>query len=268
VSPCAPDTLSRARFLLLSYPVHPNPRSPRRTLTLAARFAALGTLWLTLPLAPVGCDSDSDSKDAGGRTDAGSDRGRAYSNPHPNRNSADSGTHVTDASAAGAGDASGGDAGGGDAGGGTPNVVSAVNKDGDLWLTLDRPVYGTFVSYCGDAPQLMKHDDAKHTWVPLEDDRGVWCSGDAYILDGVYNDNWCLGCDGGDPCGPITTLRLRTTEYVKTGTSPIPDETDAGDGMVPVIERRPTKGPYHLLLTYRTSSCDEAPRMIELPIPQ
>jgi hypothetical protein len=161
---------------------------------------------------------------------------------------------VSDASASGA-----------DAGD-VPIVVSAEVKNGLLTVTFDRKVYGTFVSYCGDAPHLLKFDEVHQSWGPLEDDRGLWCSGEAYFLDGKYFSNSCLGCDGGDPCVATTTLRVDTTEYVQTGTSESPEGVDGG--VVPLIVSRPSSGPYHLLLTFRTSpSCSGNHMTAELAVP-
>lgn len=206
----------------------------------------LGTVWLSVAGCFTGCQTESTNDSARGRKSGAVDRGAA---------NIDAGEqHETDGST-------------------SLTVLNAVAAPDAVTVTLSRQIYGYFVSYCGDAPYLLKRDPAHDGWLGLEDDTPRMCSGEPYFIDGTYVENACEGCDGGDPCHGIDTFQVSTSEYVKTGEKPNPNgvlsDGGNGSGAIPSIETRQSTGPYHLVLNYWTSSsCQGARESAELVVPE
>jgi hypothetical protein len=152
-------------------------------------------------------------------------------------------------------------------------VASASREGSTVTLVLESPValYGIWAPHCSTAPRLLKSDAEQ--WVTLQDDRPQEF-GEGYYLDGTYEPNQSLGCDGGDPCYERDTMILSTLQYVQTGTQSPPDDSQpaaaGADGQsleVPVIESRDTAGPYVAEITYRPGACDADPKVIRLAVP-
>jgi hypothetical protein len=149
-------------------------------------------------------------------------------------------------------------------------LLSATRDDGELKLVVEseKALNNIWDPVCNSAPRILKQTSAG--WVPLQDDRPETTR--SFYLDGKFDENCSLGCDGGNSCYEAPRhweLTLSTKEYIQVGTQTA-ESTDAAclgrAGPLPALASQDAVGPLQFEMRYmRTCVSDVLSIRLDIP---